>query len=1133
MATKGNLRIAHVSDIHFRGLKRHGEYRRASEILFRQLRERDVDAIFIGGDIVHSKVQNITPEMISLISWWFNELAEIAPVVTMLGNHDGLVFNTNRMDTISPIVESLNNPNILLYRDTGIYPMTLEDDAGNERLIHWCILSPFDEQQGAWEKMLSVPPNSEAIRIGGYHGSVASALTDQEWALRSTTNTSLFDSFDFTMLGDIHRYQTLDAPAPCGYGRIVYSGSLIQQNFGETPEKGWVLWTIEDVDNFKHELVLVPNEAPFLTADWDETPEKTVSKAMKSWGYSAIPEKARIRLRASSSLSQLQSNRVKEIFKSKGHKAYFKRHSITEGSSHQGNSDFISEEELRGAAIDVQDSETLFGLYKEWVESGGQAPWIEGDSSRDTSRGTSRDSTSGAKDKSSASEDKLTDAQMELLESSFGRLRGPMEQVRQNSETVTGVNWSIKRISWDNIFAYGEGNSIDFTGEDFGTIFGVFGPNGVGKSTVTAVLMYALFNGTDRGAMSNGEILNDRCKTCSATVELRVGNRDLLVKRSTEKVERFSRKENRVKVNYKTSLDVSEKVGGVWVELSGEQRRDTDKILRGIIGGPEDFTIVSFAPQGAALEFIDSGGSKRRQALMRLLNLSVIDEISKIVKEVSAEDRAWSKKGEGSESLAHKLQALELEEKDLKTDLEEAQSTCAALESELADIKFVMSKDQWEQLEYHRQRIANLNEKLDRKRASRDRIQENLKNYRETFKKSLDALEGKSLDRLESEAETLGARLEEHRKLQNKLNGLQRDLEDNQRQEKNLEGIPCGEQYPGCPYIKDAFVAREESKQIRKAIEHLGSIGDDSEIKEDLDKVNRQISDLKEAKIRCAELETRVDEALSSFSETKEEIATLEGELEQAQAALDEVTQQIERSAKGDSSSESDSQESIDEAAEKESDLIRRHKELTGKIKSLNEKQLDLKTEIGINEHKQDEVRVAISDAKETEQRLLQWDSLLAFLGPKGVLQMILRRQLPLINGLIAKHLGEFVEFGVRLHMEDDSKQLDVILDWGDKSRGVESASGMQKLISAIAIRAALHSITPLPKSDLLIMDEGFGALDPDSLAGAFEMLEMYRQSYGRILLISHIDTVKEAVDIPLTVTVDDHGFSGLSYDPS
>ena len=56
------------------------------------------------------------------------------------------------------------------------------------------------------------------------------------------------------MLGDIHKTQQLDKE-----GRIWYAGSTVQQNFGESLDKGYLLWDIEDRDNFTNRLITFSN----------------------------------------------------------------------------------------------------------------------------------------------------------------------------------------------------------------------------------------------------------------------------------------------------------------------------------------------------------------------------------------------------------------------------------------------------------------------------------------------------------------------------------------------------------------------------------------------------------------------------------------------------------------------------------------------------------------------------------------------------------------------------------------------------------------------------------------------------------------------------------------------------------
>ena len=115
-----SFKCLHIADVHFRGLKRHDEYRVVFSKLFEKAKELQPDLIFVGGDIVHSKTQGISPELINILNWWFTSLAEIAPTHVILGNHDGLILNQNRLDAITPVVEALNNPRLFLYKKSGV-----------------------------------------------------------------------------------------------------------------------------------------------------------------------------------------------------------------------------------------------------------------------------------------------------------------------------------------------------------------------------------------------------------------------------------------------------------------------------------------------------------------------------------------------------------------------------------------------------------------------------------------------------------------------------------------------------------------------------------------------------------------------------------------------------------------------------------------------------------------------------------------------------------------------------------------------------------------------------------------------------------------------------------------------------
>jgi len=173
------MRIVHIADVHWRGLSRHEEYTKSFSEFFRKCKDLQPDVIYVGGDIVHSKTQGISPELIDRLSWWFTSLSEICPVHVILGNHDGLILNKDRQDAITPIINALDNPNIHLYKDSGVY------DTGFDG-FKWCVFSCFDEE--GWGK---VEPVEDNVNIALFHGAVWGSKTDIDWEIEGDVTVDL------------------------------------------------------------------------------------------------------------------------------------------------------------------------------------------------------------------------------------------------------------------------------------------------------------------------------------------------------------------------------------------------------------------------------------------------------------------------------------------------------------------------------------------------------------------------------------------------------------------------------------------------------------------------------------------------------------------------------------------------------------------------------------------------------------------------------------------------------------------------------------------------------------------------------------------------------------------------------
>ena len=242
-------KIIHCADLHIRLFKRHEEYREQFEKFFQECRNEIPDRIVVVGDIVHSKNQ-VTPELINMVTHFFTECTKIAKTVVILGNHDFLVNNLDRLDTLSPIFDMMNNPDILFYKHTGCY---LDEN------IVWCVYGHIEGSQRPEIEKAREEYGDDKTYIGLYHDPLIGLKTNVGFEFEDGKDISIFEGCDMVMCGDIHKYQVMNhRKTP-----IVMPSSMIQQDFGEDPHNhGYVLW---GVDTKSYELKKLPNDYGFYT----------------------------------------------------------------------------------------------------------------------------------------------------------------------------------------------------------------------------------------------------------------------------------------------------------------------------------------------------------------------------------------------------------------------------------------------------------------------------------------------------------------------------------------------------------------------------------------------------------------------------------------------------------------------------------------------------------------------------------------------------------------------------------------------------------------------------------------------------------------------------------------------------
>jgi DNA repair exonuclease SbcCD nuclease subunit len=157
------------------------------------------------------------------------------------------------------------------------------------------------------------------------------------------------------------------------------------------------------------------------------------------------------------------------------------------------------------------------------------------------------------------------------------------------------------------------------------------------------------------------------------------------------------------------------------------------------------------------------------------------------------------------------------------------------------------------------------------------------------------------------------------------------------------------------------------------------------------------------------------------------------------------------------------------------------------------------------------------------------YDYFLLATSKDGISKNIISKNLGIINSKIKKILASGVNFEVELVSTEEGKSIEILFKHErSKSRRIELCSGMEKTITAIALRAALVSVTTLPRSNIFVLDEVFSSLDPEYVDSVTKMLDCLRELFDTVVIITHLDAFKDICDHSIEVARNDDGYSRI-----
>ena len=1028
-------KIYHIADVHIRNVKRHKEYREIFYAMFEEIRKRGTEdsIIYLAGDIAHAKLE-MSPELVREISWLFTECSKLAPTILITGNHDCNMNNLDRIDVLTPIVEALNLDNFYYLRDTQVW--NYDDTA-------FAVYSIFDNKDN-WPKAEDIHAKT---KIALFHGPVDNSITDVGYVVSSRHfTTDIFDGYDLALLGDIHKRQEMISPKGC---KVVYAGSLVQQNFGETLGKhGFLVW---DMDTLTYEEVDLLNDYGYYTLDVDNGVVPIVND---------MPKHARLRVR----LSNTDTADTKKV--------------LTEIKMRYGLEDFT-----------IIRTDSLSKL-----KTGNRQNKLDFEDITDVNH------------QNSLIHDYIIRMMPFVTQEDLAELETINRDVNSRivlDDVARNIQWKPIRFEFSNMFSYGEDNKIDFS--KLNGLMGLFAPNASGKSALFDSISFCLYDKSSR-AFKASNIMNNRKTDFKCKLEFDINGERYFIERTAKTVN----KGKNVKVDVEFyRMDGDERISLNGTERRDtnaiiEQYVGTyeDFVL----------TALSLQGNNALFIDKSQSERKDLLAQFMGLNIfdKLYDTALEDIREVSVLIKNF-KKTDFTTELAEKGKSIKEKKNEIKEHQQHLNSELnikSAIESEILELTRQLApidsnldlptledkrKSIGKQIEDLETEYTNIETKIETHTDTLTEISKSIEE-KKTFNGSIDIETAYSNYQQEKKNLVEASKVYDTAKLHLSLAKEKISHLDKHKYDPNCK-FCCDNEF-----VKDAMKAKEALPQLEDIVKQatIDCVGIQQTL-DTMEGVEEQYNQLQELKTRYSKLKVILEKAEIEYKglETKEELL---------QTQLDKVEEDIEKYYENEDTIETNKDL---EKGIKEKEIIKSKvegviKDLTKVINGLNGSVTQLQSFI-------DNIKGKMGEVKELEEKNRLYTYYLDAVKRDGVPYELISKALPVIETEVNNILGQVVDFGVI--MEVDGKNINAKIVYEDQEWALEMCSGMEKFISGLAIRVALINICGLPRPNFLVIDEGFGTLDSDNLSSLFGMMQYLKTQFDFIWVISHLDAMRDIVD--------------------
>lgn len=675
-------------------------------------------------------------------------------------------------------------------------------------------------------------------------------------------------------------------------------------------------------------------------------------------------------------------------------------------------------------------------------------------------------------------------------------------EVDKNNQINTRFNkWVIKKIEFSNFLSFGDDNVIDFTDlEGITVIEGSPNKNFAGKSTLsTDLILFLFFNKTTK-SKTNAEVFNTfrDCNEVKVKGYVEIDGDEYIIERI------ITRKQTKSgDFNVKNELNFYKIENGELLNLSGEQRRETENIITSAIGTEEDFLLTILTTGYNLEELIESKPTARGMILTRFLGLDFLKQKEEICKTMYSE---WSKK---LVSNTYNITQLTSENETNTEFISRSEESVRNLETKLNEYE-----DKLTELDNRRDLLLQLR--------NNDINEELFKINPENIQKEIDYIFvqqtkiKENIDLINVVDPSQYYNEEEHDVIKRKINDLTIEI--------NTKSIDVKGKQKLITELQNSTVC-PTCKQSLKDVDHTEEI---KILNENVQELNKTIEELSNQKTQ-----KEVEEL--TFLNLKKEYETYEREklrkeryqLEYEQKQLEITNKQNKISEYNSNKKKLDENKKIDEEVTVLKVKIETEK---GNIRTTNNEISTTKNKIDNSKEKIKTNEELIKKIKLEEEFEKTFKIYLSIFGKNGISKTIMKNMIPLLNQELHQLMVDSCYFTLDVNINDKNELEFIMID--NETRIVKllnSGSGYEKTISSLAIRSVLTKVSSLPKPNIVVMDEVFGKVADENLEMVGEFFKKIKEYFEHILVISHNTLIRNWSDNILMVKKEEN-VSSIEY---